>query len=62
MRTTMHTYRGDDTPRFRKAHTASNPGLYWIGDYIAVWLSDEELHMLRLELDQVDDIVNGPMR
>ena len=60
MRTTMHTYRGDDRPRFRKV--PNSDGLYWIGDFIAVWLTDEELHQLRLELDQVDDITNGPMR
>ncbi|MGA1111754.1 MAG: hypothetical protein ACO3VO_09180 [Ilumatobacteraceae bacterium] len=56
----MHTYRGDDTPRFRKAPGVG--GLYWVGDYIALWLDDVELHQLRLDLDQVDDIVNGPMQ
>lgn len=60
MRTNMHTYRGDDKATFKKA--AAGTGLYWIGHYVSVWLTDDELHELRLSIDLVDDVVNGPMR
>lgn len=60
MRTHMHTYRGDDKATFKKAAPAT--GLYWIGDYVSLYLTDDELHQLRLAIDLVDDVQNGPMR
>lgn len=60
MRTNMSTYRGDDKATFKKVPDAA--GLYWIGHYVSVWLTDDELHELRLAIDLVDDVVNGPMR
>jgi hypothetical protein len=56
----MHTYRGDDKATFKKAAPAT--GLYWIGDYVSLYLTDDELHQLRLAIDLVDDVQNGPMR
>ena len=56
----MSNYRGDDKATFKKVADAA--GLYWIGHYVSVWLTDDELHELRLAIDLVDDVVNGPMR
>lgn len=60
MHSSMSTYR-DDVATFYKSAAASAPNLYMIGYYTTLWLTDEELHKLRLQIDQVDDVVNGPM-
>jgi hypothetical protein len=58
MHTSHATYR-EDRPDFRRGGA---PGTYWLGSFITLHMSDAELHQLRLQLDKVDDVVNGPMR
>ena len=54
------TYRADD-PTFRRPGHGDGT-FYWLGRYTTLRMTPEELHQLRLQVDQVDDIVNGPMR
>jgi hypothetical protein len=58
MRTSTLMFR-DDEPLFRQSGT---PNVYWLGLVTTLRMSDDELHKLRLAIDLVDDVVNGPMR
>ena len=60
MKHTHLMYRDDD-PTFRRSE-AGDGTMYWLGRYSTLKMSPEELHAFRLEVDLVDDIVNGPMR
>ena len=59
MKSTYLGYQEDDPTFRRNGH--GDGTLYWVGRYTTLRLTPEELHQLRLEVDQVDDIVNGPM-
>jgi hypothetical protein len=58
MHTSHSTYR-EDRPDFRRG---GSPNTYWLGSFITLHMNDAELHELRLRIDQVDDVVNGPMK
>lgn len=63
----MHTYNYQmmpDEPTFRRASevSANAAGIYWLGRFITLKMSDAELHQLRLAIDLADDVVNGPMK
>ena len=49
-----------DEPTFTKS--ADSVDLYFLGRFTNMKMSDAELHQLRLAIDAIDDIVNGPMR
>lgn len=58
METMMYTSVHDDRVTFE--HNKNN--FYWLGSRITLILTDAELHELRLAIDLVDDVKNGPMR
>ena len=60
MKSTYLSYREDDPTFRRNGH--GDGMLYWLGRYATLKMTPEELHQLRLAVDQVDDIVNGPMK
>lgn len=54
----MFTSYADDAPTFQHARN----DMFWLGRRITLVMTDDELHQLRLAIDLVDDVKNGPMR